>query len=65
MNYPVNRPITNAHRLSAWEARKAMISRGCLDGMRPGPCVKPVEAVKDTALLLAFVALMGALLWIM
>ena len=65
MNYPINRPITNAHRLTAWEARKAMIARACLDGMRLGPRVKPVEVVTDAALLLAFVALMGALLWIM
>ena len=65
MNYPINRPITNAHRLSAWEARKAMINRACLDGMRLGPRVKPVEVVTDAALLLAFVGLMGAIAWIM
>ena len=65
MNYPITHPITNAHRLTAWEARKAMIARGCLDGMRLGPRVKPVEVVTDAALLLAFVALMGAMLWIM
>ena len=63
MNYPINRPITNAHRLSAWEARKMAAAKKLNRKLHER--ITPRDFAVEIASLLAFVALMGAMLWIM